>query len=48
MTYTLRIVDIPVSEAPRERLLTKGANNLATAELIAILLLKSSLNLNYS
>ncbi len=38
MTYTLRIADIPVSERPRERLLTNGANNLATAELIAILL----------
>jgi DNA repair protein RadC len=38
MTYTLRIADIPISERPRERLLTVGAKNLATAELIAILL----------
>jgi len=38
MTYNLRIVDIPVSERPRERLLTIGAKNLTTAELIAILL----------
>ncbi|MBZ8183047.1 MAG: DNA repair protein RadC [Oscillatoria sp. PMC 1051.18] len=38
MTYTLRIADIPISERPRERLLAQGARNLATAELIAILL----------
>jgi DNA repair protein RadC len=38
MTYSLRIADIPLSERPRERLLTTGAKNLATAELIAILL----------
>jgi DNA repair protein RadC len=38
MTYSLRIADIPLSERPRERLLTIGAKNLATAELIAILL----------
>lgn len=38
MTYNLRIADIPVSERPRERLLTIGAKNLTTAELIAILL----------
>ncbi|MGB7444339.1 MAG: DNA repair protein RadC [Coleofasciculaceae cyanobacterium] len=38
MTYSLRIADIPTSERPRERLLALGAKNLATAELIAILL----------
>ncbi|NEP61872.1 MAG: JAB domain-containing protein [Symploca sp. SIO2G7] len=38
MTYSLRIADIPQSERPRERLMTLGAKNLATAELIAILL----------
>jgi DNA repair protein RadC len=38
MTYSLRIADLPLSERPRERLLTTGAKNLATAELIAILL----------
>ncbi|MFW6358464.1 MAG: RadC family protein [Chroococcales cyanobacterium] len=38
MTYCLRIADIPVTERPRERLLAVGAKNLATAELIAILL----------
>ena len=38
MTYSLRIADLPISERPRERLLAIGAKNLATAELIAILL----------
>jgi len=38
MTYTLRVVDIPSSERPRERLLCQGSKNLSTAELIAILL----------
>jgi DNA repair protein RadC len=38
MTYNLRITDLPLSERPRERLLSIGAKNLATAELIAILL----------
>ncbi|MDY6784564.1 MAG: DNA repair protein RadC [Cyanobacteriota bacterium] len=38
MTYHLRITDLPLSERPRERLLELGARNLATAELIAILL----------
>jgi DNA repair protein RadC len=38
MTYSLRITDIPLSERPRERLVTHGAKSLATAELIAILL----------
>ncbi|PSO66420.1 MAG: hypothetical protein BRC36_01015 [Cyanobacteria bacterium QH_2_48_84] len=38
MTYCLRIADIPRTERPRERLLLQGAKNLATAELIAILL----------
>lgn len=38
MTYSLRIADIPLSERPRERLMAQGSKNLATAELIAILL----------
>jgi DNA repair protein RadC len=38
MTYSLRMVDIPASERPRERLIHYGAKNLSTAELIAILL----------
>lgn len=38
MTYSLRVADIPISERPRERLLTNGAKHLTTAELIAILL----------
>lgn len=38
MTYCLRIVDMPSSERPRERLLSVGAKHLATAELLAILL----------
>ncbi|NQZ64344.1 DNA repair protein RadC [Crocosphaera sp.] len=38
MTYNLRIADIPSSERPRERLMVVGAKNLATAELLAILL----------
>ncbi|MUL37514.1 RadC family protein [Gloeocapsopsis dulcis] len=38
MTYCLRIADLPTTERPRERLLAHGAKNLATAELIAILL----------
>ncbi|NEO70254.1 UPF0758 domain-containing protein, partial [Moorena sp. SIO3H5] len=38
MTYCLRIADIPISERPRERLVALGAKNLATAELLAILL----------
>ena len=38
MTYCLRIADIPTSERPRERLMALGPKNLATAELIAILL----------
>lgn len=38
MTYSLRVADIPASERPRERLLAMGAKNLATAELLAILL----------
>ena len=37
-TYQVRVMDMPSSERPRERLLTYGAKNLATAELIAILL----------
>ena len=38
MTYSVRVADIPASERPRERLLAMGAKNLATAELLAILL----------
>ncbi len=38
MTYSLRIADLPLTERPRERLLTYGAKILTTAELIAILL----------
>ena len=38
MTYSLRIADIPTNERPRERLLSLGAKNLSTAELLAILL----------
>jgi DNA repair protein RadC len=38
MSYSLRITDLPADERPRERLLSNGAKNLATAELIAILL----------
>lgn len=38
MTYSLRVMDLPTSERPRERLLTHGAKSLATAELLAILL----------
>jgi DNA repair protein RadC len=38
MTYSLRIADIPVSERPRERLISVGAKNLSNAELLAILL----------
>ncbi|MDJ1181803.1 RadC family protein [Roseofilum casamattae] len=38
MTYNLRIVDLPESERPRERLIELGAHRLSTAELLAILL----------
>ncbi|HEY9752487.1 MAG TPA: DNA repair protein RadC [Coleofasciculaceae cyanobacterium] len=38
MTYNLKIADMPVGERPRERLITAGPRQLATAELIAILL----------
>lgn len=38
MTYSLRIADLPADERPRERLMANGANSLANAELIAILL----------
>jgi len=38
MTYCLRVADMPASERPRERLVRYGAKNLATAELLAILL----------
>lgn len=38
MTYSLRVVDMPTSERPRERLLEKGAKSLSNAELLALLL----------
>ena len=38
MTYSLRVIDLPTTERPRERLLSLGPKHLATAELIAILL----------
>ena len=38
MTYSLRIADLPSDERPRDRLMAIGSRNLATAELIAILL----------
>ncbi|MDB9496443.1 DNA repair protein RadC [Spirulina major CS-329] len=38
MSYSLRILDLPISERPRERLIEQGAKNLANAELLAILL----------
>lgn len=38
MTYCLRVLDLPVDERPRERLMAMGPQSLATAELIAILL----------
>lgn len=38
MTYKIRIADLPVTERPRERLMSMGVTNLSDAELIAILL----------
>jgi DNA repair protein RadC len=38
MTYILKISDMPSGERPRERLIMHGAKQLATAELVAILL----------
>lgn len=38
MSYHLRVLDLPSSERPRERLLSQGVRSLSTAELIAILL----------
>jgi DNA repair protein RadC len=38
MTYSLRIIDLPSTERPRERLLAHGVKQLKNAELIAILL----------
>ncbi len=38
MTYSLRIIDLPSTERPRERLISQGARSLATGELLAILL----------
>lgn len=36
--YNLRVMDLPLSERPRERLMSHGAQVLSNAELIAILL----------
>ena len=36
--YNLRVIDLPPSERPRERLITHGVKSLSNAELIAILL----------
>jgi DNA repair protein RadC len=38
MTYSLRILDLPTSDRPRERLIAQGAKYLTHAELLAILL----------
>lgn len=38
MTYSLRIIDLPSTERPRERLLAHGVKHLKNAELLAILL----------
>ncbi len=38
MTYHVRMLDIPSSDRPRERLLSYGAKSLSAAELLAILL----------
>ena len=38
MTYHVRMLDMPASDRPRERLLAYGAKSLSTAELLAILL----------
>ncbi len=37
MTYHVRVIDMPSSDRPRERLLVQGAKSLSTAELLAIL-----------
>ena len=36
--YSLRVKDMPTEQRPRERLMTYGAKNLTSAELLAILL----------
>ena len=38
MTYSPRVLDLPTSDRPRERLLAQGARFLTDAELLAILL----------
>ena len=38
MTYSPRVLDLPSSDRPRERLMTHGAKFLTPAELLAILL----------
>ncbi|WP_448560796.1 RadC family protein [Trichothermofontia sp.] len=38
MTYSLRVLDLPATERPRERLIAHGPKVLSSAELLAILL----------
>lgn len=38
MAYSLRVMDLPSSDRPRERLMQQGAQSLSNAELLAILL----------
>jgi len=38
MTYNLRIIDLPPTERPRERLMAQGVKSLSNSELLAILL----------
>lgn len=38
MTYQMRVIDLPTSDRPRERLIAQGAMALTSAELLAILL----------
>ena len=38
MTTSLRVLDLPESDRPRERLIQRGAGSLSSPELLAILL----------
>lgn len=38
MTYNLRIIDLPPTERPRERLMAQGVKSLSNGELLALLL----------
>ena len=38
MTYNLRILDLPPTERPRERLMSQGVKSLSNGELLALLL----------